>query len=137
MDLAKVHVNAKWAGKVVSNESFSSTTKASVDTLLSATIEVKKNDNDDSVISISSSSGGGHVWLIKSNKRLTSLWWKHSLVCNALTHPDMTKVAYCNLGGDKNGVDGYGCKIQIKYGTGDLKQHIVHKTFLPPGRRSP
>ena len=111
MDLAKVHVKVKQAGKVVSNESFSSTTKASVDTLLSATIEVKKDDDLESVIFISSSSGGGNVWLAKPNKHITSPWWKHYLVFNQAKHPDMTKVAYCNVGGDKNGAVGCGCKI--------------------------
>ena len=41
----------------------------------------------------------------------------------------MTKVAYCNVGGDKNGVGGCGCKIQIKCGMGGLKQHIVHRHY--------
>ena len=94
MDLAKAHAKAKRAGKVASNESFSSTTKASVDTLLSDTIEVKKDDDTDYVISVSSSSGGGHVWLTKPNTRLTSQWWKHYLVYNKAKHPDMTNVAY-------------------------------------------
>ena len=57
MDLAKAHVIAKRVGKVISNESFSLRTN----TLHLATIEVKANDNDVSIMFISSSSGGGHA----------------------------------------------------------------------------
>ena len=128
VDLAKAHVKAKRAGKVVSNETFSSTTKESVDALLSATIELKDDDLD-SAMSVSSSSPNEHVWLVKPNKRLTSPWWKHYLVYNAAKHPNMTKVAYCNIGGDKNGIGGCGCKIQIQHGTGGLKRHIAHKHY--------